>query len=273
MSSRRKVANKVVDMFTDWMRKDKDAQQEGIKRLGLPDNNTAQDRAKAMGFGDTQYHGTHASFDEFGTARARDSVEERIAKQQAWDEAEGLGLLDDSMTPDEVLAMMDEQNNFNRTHFVSPSPDLANFFAAGGNAKIDALAPKMMPLRTRGKIFDFDNPEHINQLTDYNYKIDADEIKLGGYGAIEEPEVQKAIRELGFDGFHAKEHGMPPGYSSVDDLADVKNTGLYNGSDIRSPLAHFNPKLAGVGAGSVLSADLMADELDLEFKGLLNEFE
>ena len=32
MSSRRKLANKVVDMFTDWMSKDKAAQQEGVKR-------------------------------------------------------------------------------------------------------------------------------------------------------------------------------------------------------------------------------------------------
>jgi hypothetical protein len=248
------------DIIAKWTKADKEAQIEGVKRLGLKPDNTAQDRAKAMGFGDTQYHGTHASFDEFGNSRARDSVEERIAKQQAWDEAEGLGLLDGSMNPDEVLAMMDEQNNFNRTHFVSPSSDVANFFSGGGSAKIDALAPKMMPLRTRGKIFDFDNPEHINQLTEYNYKIDADEIKEGWYGAIEEPEVQKAIRDLGFDGFHAKEHEMPPGYSSVDDWKDVKNTGLYNGTDMRSPFAHFNPKMAGVGAGSILSADLMANE-------------
>ena len=42
--SRRKIADKVGDMFADWFRKDKEAQIEGTKRLGLPDNNTYTSR-------------------------------------------------------------------------------------------------------------------------------------------------------------------------------------------------------------------------------------
>ena len=48
--SRRQIAEKVGDMFADWFRKDKEAQQEAVSRLNLPANNTATDRAKAMGF-------------------------------------------------------------------------------------------------------------------------------------------------------------------------------------------------------------------------------
>ena len=64
--SRRQIAEKVGDMFADWFRKDKEAQQEAVTRLGLPENNTATDRAKAMGFSDeTYYHGSADNIDEF----------------------------------------------------------------------------------------------------------------------------------------------------------------------------------------------------------------
>ena len=47
------------DIIAKWTKADKEAQAEGVKRLGLPKNNTAQDRAKAMGFRDEPFfHGT-----------------------------------------------------------------------------------------------------------------------------------------------------------------------------------------------------------------------
>ena len=70
--SRRKIAESVGDMFADWFRKDKEAQQEAVIRLNLPENNTATDRAKAMGF-DTDnvlYHGSLKDFDEFSLENA-----------------------------------------------------------------------------------------------------------------------------------------------------------------------------------------------------------
>ena len=220
MSSRRKLANKVVDMFTDWMSKDKAAQQEGVKRLGLKPDNTAQDRAKAMGFGDDVYHGTRTSFDEFDLDRA----------------------------------------SRHQSIYTTPDTDVANKFASEdfySNYRVGQ--PNIMPLQTRGKMFDYENPAHIKLLEDeigpYAY-----DLSKGNWWNIENKEVQKGIKKLGFDGFHASE-------------LDAKNTGIYNPTNIRSKFAHFNPKMAGVGAGSILSADLMADELDLEFKGLLNEFE
>ena len=68
--SRRKIAENVGDMIADWFRKDKEAQQEAVIRLGLPENNTATDRAKAMGFGDDVYHGTRSDFDNFSLDEA-----------------------------------------------------------------------------------------------------------------------------------------------------------------------------------------------------------
>ena len=37
------------DIIAKWTKADKEAQEEAVKRLGLPKNNTAKDRAKAMG--------------------------------------------------------------------------------------------------------------------------------------------------------------------------------------------------------------------------------
>ena len=192
---------KARDVFKAWAKKDKEAQTEAVKRLGLPANNTAADRAEAMGFGDDVYHGTEADFNKFKP----------------------------------------HKNSWSQAFFNSKDPDVAEMFG-----------DRIMPIKTRANnIFDYENPTHIDRLLKNNMKDNTflNNIKLdkGGWASMENDKVQKGIKELGFDGFNVREHG-------------VKNTGLFNNTDIRSKFAHFNPRLAGVGAGSVLSADLMADE-------------
>ena len=207
---------KARDVFKAWAKSDKEAQTEAVKRLGLPANNTAADRAKAMSFGDTQYHGTKFDFNGFKDGRGKLPL---------------------------------------KAHFVTPEPKISDFFAGLNTSAedgIDALTPKIMPLRTRGNIFDYENPEHLSVLKKEIGTLD-DGVGKGHWQEIESSKVQKAIRELGFDGFKATE-------DLQSSWTKIKNTGVYNASDIRSPLAHFNPKMAGIGAGSVLSADLMADE-------------
>ena len=198
---------KARDVFKAWAKKDKQAQIEGTKRLGLPENNTAADRAKAMGFGDDVYHGTRADVDEFDLDRA--SRHQSIYT-----------------TPDTNVA-----NKFASEDFYS------NYRVGQSN---------VIPLQTRGKVFDYENPEHIKLLEDeigpYAY-----DLSKGEWFNIENKVVQNGIRKLGFDGFNVSELG-------------AKNTGTYNPANIRSKFAHFNPKYAGVGAGSVMSADLMAEE-------------
>ena len=194
---------KARDVFKAWAKKDKQAQIEGTKRLGLPDNNTALDRAKAMGFGDDVYHGTKADFDSFNS------------------------------------------NRVGRANYVTPSHKIASLFS---NIASQNGTKKVLPLRTRGKIFDYDNPEHIADLE----KEIGPQIYGVGKGLwrdLEAKPVQEGIMKLGYDGFNVKET-----------MRTAKNTGIYNPANIRSKFAHFNPKYAGVGAGSVLSADLMAEE-------------
>lgn len=237
MSSRRKLVNKVVDMFTDWTRKDKEAQQEAVKRLGLPKNNTAADRAKAMGFSDeTHYHGTNKDFDRFDPKETTTNLE---------------------------------------ATYLAKDPETANMFSNIGGSYENS---RVMPLKIKGDYFHYNNPKHYNRLDDvfkqgdnlgydnsYDWKDahNMEEFKAGDWEQFENKPFSNLTKKAGFDGVNLKEFGTQ----------DLDNVAVYNPANIRSKFAHFNPKYLGVGAGSILSADLMADELDLEFKGLLNELE
>jgi hypothetical protein len=55
-----KLGTKVDDMLKAWTKADDAARVEGVKRLGLPENNTAADRAKAMGYDTELFRGTTA---------------------------------------------------------------------------------------------------------------------------------------------------------------------------------------------------------------------
>jgi hypothetical protein len=237
--SRRQIAEKVGDMFADWFRKDKEAQAEAVTRLNLPANNTAQDRAKAMGFSDeTYYHGTSHDFDEFNDV----------------------------------------------TTYVSPSPDIATDFAFmdnGGGYALDGAEltedmlrkgngrqysqPNIMPLKVRvNDTFDYANPNHIDEISPRVGDAPIERIEGGNYEDIEDAIPEIARKD--FDSIRVNE-SQKAGFDST-----IDNLGLFNpNGNIRSPLAHFNPKYAGIGAGSILSGNLMADELDLEYKGLLDE--
>ena len=205
----KKIVTKVDDMFKAWAKADDAARIEGVKRSGLPENNTALDRAKAMGFGDDVYHGTKADFDHF------------------------------------------DSNRVGRANYVTPSHKIANLFS---NTASQNGGSKVLPLKTRGNIFDYENPEHYAKLEkEIGPQIFG--VKKGLWRDLEAKPVQEGIMKQGYDGFKVKEtHSTPT------------NTGIYNPANIRSKFAHFNPKMAGIGAGSILSANLMADELDLEHK-------
>ena len=224
-----KLGTKVDDMLKAWTKADDAARIEGTKRLGLPANNTAQDRAKAMGFGDTQYHGTDADFTGF---------------------------------------QVDPSVNYSHAHISStPDPKIADHFA-----KLAGKYPegaKVYPVRTRGNHFSLKDDEAVREVTDmientigFEHSDKAVESVLrdlrGGnayWKTMEHPMVRKALQYTGYDSF-----------DTAEGVSKVINKANFNPSDVRSPLAHFNPKYAGIGAGAILSADLMADELDLEHK-------
>jgi len=238
-----------------------DAAYEGVRRLGLQADNTAADRAKALGFDDkTYYHGTKKSFDNFNIDKSSEYGSDAI--------------------------------------FVSPNANMANTFAGNVRnlspefekiAKEKGIlpAPNILPLKIKSKnIFNFDNPKDIKKIQTslnktFKNELDLkkemfirakildgklqkpknfedgfkwDYIKEGNWKDIENPNIQKAIKDNNFDGFTVKEN---PRYN------DWKDIGIYNPANIRSKFAKFNPKYAGIGAGSVMSADLLANENSL----------
>lgn len=87
------------------------------------------------------------------------------------------------------------------------------------------------------KPFDYDNAAHVQQVVDelnksfdsYGRKIGNQEkpyIATGSWETIENRKVQKAIRDLGFDGFYVKEAG-------------TKNLAVYEPSQIKSAIGNI----------------------------------
>ena len=233
--SRRQIAEKVGDMFADWFRKDKEAQAEAVTRLNLPANNTAQDRAKAMGFDmdRTEYHGTKFDFDEFN--------------------------------PKQSTRVSSEHGDSRGATYMTDIPELANRFSMSlKNGVTETFdGGRVFPLVRRGNLFDAKNPEHIKKidevLTQPKWRWHNNQWIDGPWYEMERPATQQILKDAGFDGYLAKETGVLKEAS--------ESRAVFDPANIRSPFAHFNPKYAGIGAGAVMSGNLMADELDLEYKG------
>lgn len=100
----------------------------------------------------------------------------------------------------------------------------------------------ILPLYVRAEnIFDYDNPDHVKAVMDKVKGLKAESFdRTNNWTTIEAPEVQKAIKELGFDSFYVAEHGDKN--LAVYDPAQIKsatgNEGTYdiNNPDIRKSL-------------------------------------
>jgi hypothetical protein len=119
--------------------------------------------------------------------------------------------------------------------FVTPSTKWANDWAVDELAdmdlleKVDTPKPRIMPVITRAKnTFDYDDLGHVTQVmnqADLPPGLDrqhiADQISIGNWNFIEDRNIQKAIKDLGFDSFFVKEKG-------------VKNMGIFNPGDVKA---------------------------------------
>ena len=259
----RKIATKVDDMFKAWTKADDAARIEGVKRLGLPENNTALDRSKAMGFGDeTHYHGTNRSFDGFD-----------LGKGGSQNNHGKLGIF--TSTNPKVADKFAEFSKITK----SGAPPYKG--ADGTTTAYDNLTDEakrgleqVYPLKVRlGNTKVVDSYDDIGRITDIhttgpNGHTFGNGRRLAGEGDV--VDVQAARNDVFNDGYESislpKTMVDAPGKRPIDQYVHL------NPENIRSPLAHFNPKYAGIGAGSILSADLMAGEITLEeYKKMLKE--
>jgi hypothetical protein len=290
----RNIATKVTDMMADWARKDADAQAEAVTRLGLPANNTASDRAKAMGFDidSPEYHTTDLEgrlgieadgFKNYDKQKNFSNLDEAMKKSGASDRDRYL-TLDDLKESD-----FDADGNI-----IGFENDALRSYNAKGNYTSDEpfiseMTAQVSPLDSRytfplvvnkSKHFDYTNPEHVKDLmtprpdkstwsdmfpdefgTGEVNPLDLERIQKGQHNVMEDFITQMNMKKRGYTGTNMKE---PESY--VGNRATTTVT--FKPELFRSPLAHFNPKMAGIGgAGAVMSNNLMADELDLEYKG------
>jgi len=314
--SRRQIAEKVGDMFADWFRKDKEAQAEAVTRLNLPANNTAQDRAKAMGFDidNVLYHGSLKDFDEFSLENAvpesyfgkgiyltdnADDASFNYATPTGADitnRMERASDMDESLDASELMDKWKEHNGAvtpvvinkgNQAHISDDGAektwlDLAEEYDEDAGDYIEnANNTKLFEsINDSGYKYNFEGSDLWQELEMYGDDISADELykrmdKADFYAEddlgniVNNQVINDTFQDLGYDSVTMNAQSEFP--LMMREFDDTTHTVMFKPEKIRSPLAHFNPKYAGIGAGSILSGNLMADELDLEYKGLLDE--
>ena len=129
--------------------------------------------------------------------------------------------------------------------FVSPEPSFASKFAGQTNGVNGN--PNVMPVRVQVKNpFDYDNPTHIDAITEaakakyghskFQLERVLDEIKFmtrndevsgtnNNWASVENPDVQRLIKDLGHDAYYTSEFG-------------VKNLGVYDPKRIKSDIGN-----------------------------------
>lgn len=241
-----KLGTKVDDMFKAWTKADDAARIEGVKRLGLPENNTALDRAKAMGFSDeTYYHGTPWDIHKTG-----------IDFDRVGDNAIASHGFHMSNNPAEASSYALSNGGIDTpfTRWINTGLDK------------DDLLPSVTPLKYKSN-----NPAEFTTDASHASALRGDELQSTIDNANDAVKIKgnstnKQIED--WKHFALDEHSESIKAKDFD-WGDKVNTHVVASKDalLRSPLAHFNPKYAGIGgAGAILSNNLMADELDLEHK-------
>jgi len=126
-------------------------------------------------------------------------------------------------------------------HFVSPDPSFVNSYL-GNYTNYGELEPKgqnIMPVHVQAKLpFDYDNPAHLDNLYDEYAAIKGrplssgvkDAISQGYWAELENPDVMKAIKNLGHDSMYVAEHN--------DKNKLVKNLALFHPTQIKSAIGN-----------------------------------
>ncbi len=150
--------------------------------------------------------------------------------------------------------------------YLSPDPVLASDFATDKNGGM-AEGGTVYPVYVRASNpFDFDNEAHVSAVLEKMPKQAAERwarnIRAGLWEGIEFYDAQKAIKELGFDGFYVREFD-----------ADAKNLAVYSANQIKSATGNrgtFDPYSDSIlesrrsDSGDLFGAPTTADQVDAE---------
>jgi hypothetical protein len=156
------------------------------------------------------------------------------------------------------------RRSFRGAIFVTPDPDFAESFTGlvkgvgkGGKEFVDEQAgtPVIMPLYVKAtNPFDYENPKDVEKVIKHLHDtrqfpgVQPGWFEGGKWDKIEDRDVQKAIKDLGYDSFYVEEGG-------------IKNLGVYDPRQVKSAIGNigtFDPKnpniLRGAGAGTAGAA-------------------
>ena len=127
-------------------------------------------------------------------------------------------------------------------HFVTSDPVFASRHTVGEPGS------NVMPLHVNVKNpFDYENPEHLKRLIDHVperwMQMFSDDFKSGNWSIYEEPEVKKAIRDLGHDSMYVSERNIPsrPATKNLAIFNDPRTTGNHIKSAIGNN-GNWDPK-------------------------------
>lgn len=115
--------------------------------------------------------------------------------------------------------------------YFSTSPKYANQYAetkiyAGGDGSDVKKGGKVFPVYISAQNpFDYENPKHVERLREF-VRAPLPKIEEGFWKTIENPVTQRAIRDLGFDGFYLDEAGF-------------KNLAVYKPEQVKSIFNQF----------------------------------
>lgn len=177
--------------------------------LGLAPENTALERAKALGFKTENpvYHGTGANIEKFD--------------------------------------LRGKSRKGGKAYFVTESPITASYYAGNVNERFPSHNPNVMKLYINPKnTFDYANTEHLDKISKEINKLSEGElirygyyyppqnwierISTGDWATIENPAIIKAMKKAGFDSAKLVEGNQP-------------NIMMLNNKNLRSVNAAFDP--------------------------------
>ena len=159
--------------------------------------------------------------------------------------------------------------------FVTPDPKFAREYTS---TTIDTLEkngsqPNIIPVYVKAeKPFDYENPEHIaalqqyekdNRYTERSISNYVNDIKRGDWEAIESRKVQAAIKAMGHDGFYVRESG-------------TKNLGVFEPTQIKSATGNngqYDPTNPDIRKSNRTEIGAKLQErIDTDFEGAQQEY-
>ena len=136
-------------------------------------------------------------------------------------------------TPEQMKQFQKEGERTAKREGTDPRDETDRLMAAALPSR-----PNILPVYVSAQNpFDYQNPEHIEKLAKQNNGLSdfvRDEISRGSWETIEDKNIQKSIRDAGFDGFYVQEGGRKN--LAVYDSSQLKspfNSGAYNAADRR----------------------------------------